>query len=334
MPSNRERVKAALAGEQVDRQPISMWGHFYDREVTGEGLAEAMLGFQRRYGWDFMKVNPRAQYHVEDWGATFSYTGDPYTPPTATHVPVASPDDWQRLKPLDPRKGTLAEHLEALRAIKAGLRGQVPFVMTIFNPISIAGRMVQSEAVLLQHIREHPAIVHGALNVITESYRAFVAECLNAGADGIFFATTAWGTYDALTDAQYQEFGRPYDLRVLEAAKEAQFNILHVCRSHNMLKALAGYPYLHALNWDATDATNPSLDAARQFTDRPLLGGISRETLLSGQPEAVVQQVRSAISQTGGRAFMVGPGCSISPRCPEANLRALMGALTPHTRPR
>ena len=95
MSSKRERVKAALAGEPVDRPPVSMWRHFYDLETTAEDLAEAMLGFQRQCDWDFMKVNPRAQYHVEDWGATFRYTGDPYTGPTATHVPVASPGDWQ-----------------------------------------------------------------------------------------------------------------------------------------------------------------------------------------------------------------------------------------------
>ena len=327
MSEKRERVSAALAGERVDRPPISMWRHFYHKETAAEGLAEAMLAFQRQYDWDFMKVNPRAQYHVEDWGATFRYTSDPHTGPTLTHAPVASPEEWQMLRPLDPHKGALGEHLNALRIIKEGLRGEVPFLMTVFNPISIAGRLVETEEVMLQYIREHPRELHAALEVITESYRAFVTECMNEGADGIFFATTTWASRDLLTDEQYQEFGRPYDLRVLEAAAGAAFNILHVCRSHNMLQALADYQ-VHALNWDATDSTNPSLESAREFTQRPLLGGVSLETLLNGTPEAVAQEVRDAVAQMGGRSFMVGPGCSISPRCPEANLRALHGALT------
>ena len=327
MSEKWERVKAALAGEAVDRPPISMWRHFYDVEATGEGLAQAMLAFQQQYDWDFMKVNPRAQYHVEDWGATFQYTGDAYTPPANTNVPVASPRDWQALEPLDPHQGTLAEHLRALRAIKDRLQGEVPFVMTVFNPISLAGRLVASEDVLLQHLREHPQEIHAALEVITESYRAFVTACLDQGADGIFFATTSWASRDLLTDAEYQEFGRPYDLRVLEAAAEARLNILHVCRSHNMLQALADYPRAHLLNWDARDSTNHSLEATRRFTDRPLLGGVSREVMLNGPPEAVAQEVRDAIAQTGGRGFMVGPGCSISPRCPEENLRALKEAV-------
>ncbi|MFC1935285.1 uroporphyrinogen decarboxylase family protein [Chloroflexota bacterium] len=327
MSLKRERVKAALVGEQVDQPPISVWRHFYELEMSGEGLAQAMLAFQRQYDWAFMKVNPRAQYHVEDWGATFQYTGDAYTPPTTTHVPISSPEEWHGLNRLDPHQGTLVEHLRALRAIRNGLKREVPFVMTVFNPISLAGRLVESQDVMLQHLREHPKEVHAALEVITESYRAFVTECLNEGADGIFFATTAWATYDVLTDEEYQEFGRPYDLRVLEAAKDAEFNILHVCRSNNMLQALADYPAIHALNWDARDTTNPSLESARKLTNRPLIGGVSRETLLNGTPEAVAQEVRDAIAQTGGRGFMVGPGCSISPRCPEENLRALQEAV-------
>jgi len=64
--SHRERVRASLAGEETDRPPVSMWRHFFEDETSAEGLAEAMLGFQRRYDWDFMKVNPRASYHAED----------------------------------------------------------------------------------------------------------------------------------------------------------------------------------------------------------------------------------------------------------------------------
>ena len=306
---------------------MSMWRHFYDQEVTEEGLVQAMLAFQQQYRWDFMKVNPRAQYHVEDWGATFQYTEDAYTPPANTHVPVASPRDWQALKRLDPHKGALAEHLRALRAIKDGLKGEVPLVMTVFNPISLAGRLVASEDVLLQHLREYPQEIHAALEVITDSYRAFVTECLNQGADGIFFATTSWASRDLLTDVEYQEFGRPYDLRVLEAAAEARLNILHVCRSHNMLQDLADYPGVHVLNWDSWDSTNPSLEATRRFTDRRLLGGISRDVMLNGTPEVVAQEVRDAITQMGGRGFMVGPSCSISPRCPKGNLQALKETL-------
>ena len=64
-----ERVRGALQGQALDRPPLSMWRHFYRQETSAQGLADAMLGFQRRFDWDFMKVNPRASYHAEDWGS-------------------------------------------------------------------------------------------------------------------------------------------------------------------------------------------------------------------------------------------------------------------------
>ena len=155
----------------------------------------------------------------------------------------------------------------------------------------------------------------------------YVTEILNEGTDGIFFATTSWATHDRLTDQEYDEFARPYDLRVLEAASDAWFNILHVCRSHNMLQPLSDYP-VHAFNWDTRDATNPSLTEARAFTDLPLIGGVSKETLYRGLPEFVSANVRTAIQDTDGRGFMVGPSCSISPRSPDANLRELRKAMS------
>ena len=320
--TKQERVQAALEGETVDRPPISTWRHFYDKETTVQGLVESMLGFQRQYDWDFMKVNPRAQYHVEDWGATFRYPADPNEGPTALDVPVGSPEQWDQIEPLKATTGVLGEHLKALSDIKNGLAGEVPFIMTVFNPISIVGRLVESEGTLVEQMRSHPDKVHSALEVVTQTFSSYVSEILNAGADGIFFATTSWATTDLITGEEYAEFGRPYDLRVLDAAKDAWFNIFHVCRSHNMLRDLIDYP-VHAFNWDTQDATNHSLEQARTFTSRPLIGGISRETLLNGQPGSVADEVREATAQTEGRGLMIASTCSISPRCPEANLEAL-----------
>src|SRR6476661_6305009 len=61
--SRRDRVMATVAGDPVDRPPMSFWGHFYDREQSAKDLAAATLAFRARYDWDFVKLNPRASYH-------------------------------------------------------------------------------------------------------------------------------------------------------------------------------------------------------------------------------------------------------------------------------
>ena len=69
--SKTERVTAALNGRAADRPPVSAWWHDYKREWSAADLAEATLEYYRKYGWDYIKVNPRFSYYAEDWGATY-----------------------------------------------------------------------------------------------------------------------------------------------------------------------------------------------------------------------------------------------------------------------
>jgi uroporphyrinogen decarboxylase len=319
--NKRERVKAALHGKPVDRPPISFWRHFFEKETSAAGLAEAMLGFQHTYNWDFLKVNPRACYHAEPWGCRFQFSGQPHIDPKLIEAAINTPDDWLRIKPLSPTTGAFGEQLEALRLIREGLHGEVPFVETIFTPLSVAGRLVGSDDVMCEHLRQYPERVHEALEAITLTFEGFAKACLDVGVDGLFYATTGWATYDRLTDAEYQEFGRPYDVRVLKAVEGAPFNILHVCRSHNMLWKLMDYP-AHAVNWATADPTNPKIGEVWQRSHRPVIGGVDHVgTLRQGTPEAVAAEVRNAVGQTR-EGLLIGPGCSISPQTPEVNLRA------------
>jgi len=319
--NKRERVRAALQGKPVDRPPISFWRHFLEKETSAAGLAEAMLGFQRTYDWDFMKVNPRACYHAEPWGCRFQFSGQPHIGPKLIEAAIKSPDDWRRIKPLLPTSSAFGEQLEALRLIRDGLHGEVPFIETIFTPLSVAGQLVGSDDVMREHLRQYPEQVHEALQAITLTFERFAKACLDVGVDGLFYATTGWATYDRLTDAEYEAFGRPYDVRVLEAAEGAPFNVLHVCRSHNMLWKLMDYP-AHAVNWATTDPTNPPIGDIWQGTHRPVIGGVDHlGTLRQGTPEAVGAEVQSAVGHTR-EGLIIGPGCSISPQTPEANLRA------------
>src|SRR5437762_552383 len=97
--SRRERVNASVRGQDTDRPPWSLWRHFYDGESTSEQLADRMLAWTRRYAFDFLKVNPRAQYHVEPWGARYRYRGGEHDRPERLDYPVKQIEDWRRIEP-------------------------------------------------------------------------------------------------------------------------------------------------------------------------------------------------------------------------------------------
>ena len=324
--THRQRIQATLRGDEVDRLPVSMWRHFFARESSADSLAEAMLGFQKRYDWDFMKVNPRASYHVEDWGVKMKYDGD--AEPKMVEAPVKTPVDWEKLKVLDVNHGVLKEQLSALELIAHGLKGKLPFIMTVFTPMAIASRLTDSEDIFLQHLREHTDKVNQALEVITETYINFAKACLARGASGLFYATTAWATADRLTEKEYVTYARPYDLRLLNALSAAEFHVLHVCRKQNLLHAVKDYP-VHAFSWDARGKGNLSLAEGKAMAGgRAVIGGIAHDNnLIQASPAQLAAEITGMRVAMGDQGWMVGPGCTFRPETPEANLRAIRDAV-------
>src|SRR5690349_17251350 len=168
MLSRRDRVMATVAGDDVDRPPMSFWGHFYDREETARDLAEATLEFRARHDWDFVKLNPRASYHGEGWGLSYSWDRDPLHKPKRTSYPVHGASDLARVRALPGDHGALGEQLEAIKLVRKGLPDDVLLIETVFSPLA----------------------------AVTRTFEDFVPRALHAGADGIYFATVEWATAD------------------------------------------------------------------------------------------------------------------------------------------
>jgi len=323
--TKKQRIDAVLRNQPVDRPPVSLWRHFFECEQTAEDLAGAMLSFHKKYDWDWMKINPRASYGVEDWGLKVHYGGGPADKPEVTEFPVTSASDWAKLRPLSPTEGALDEQIEALERICEALGGETYAIQTIFNPLSYAADLVPSDRDIFDIMQRDPKALHGALEVIAETFANFARECIKEGASGIFFATTNWASRDMLNEEQWEEWGRPYDLKVLEAAQGAPFNVLHVCKNNNLLYCLADYP-VHAINWAVGSPGNPSLRDVQLNSDKAVIGGFQNETLQKGNPAHVTMEARLAREQTGGRRWMLGPACSIPIDCPEENIRAARAA--------
>lgn len=320
----RERIQRLIAGEPVDRPAVSVWRHFYHRETTAEGLSSAMLEFQRQYNWDFMKINPRASYHMEDWGNQLRWSTEEFKKHEKTKFAVENVTDWDKIQSLPVNAPVLSELLESIAQIRKGVGPDLPLLMTVFTPLSIAGDLVKDDQTLLDHIAEDRARVIGALERITETFCRYVAELRNAGADGLFYATTQWASRSLLDYSEYQALGRTYDLPVLEATGADALNLLHVCSSENYLPELSDYP-AQLVNWDESDPTNLSLaEGIRAIGDKTAVGGLDHNGwLLQSTPEEIEFKVRQIYHSLEKQRFIFGPGCSIPPETPSENLAAL-----------
>jgi uroporphyrinogen decarboxylase len=325
--SPKERILAAVGGKPVDRPPVSFWGHAYHRESTAHDLAESTLEFWTAHQWDFVKLNPRASYHAETWGVEVRYPGVRYQKPQRVDFPVKTPADWARIGARAADAAPLAEQLEAIRLVRRGLPPDVLLIETVFSPLAIAADLAASPAAVLAHLRQDEGPVLAAVERIAATFQDFVRQALAAGADGIYFATVDWATRDLLTPAEYARYARPTDLAVLETAQGATFNVVHVCRRNNLLAELADYP-AHAYSWAATEPGNPDLRDGLRAVGGAVAGGIGQEDALQAPgPFAVLQQLDKGFELTGGRRWIVAPGCSIPPTTPTENLNAIRRAL-------
>jgi uroporphyrinogen decarboxylase len=240
---------------------------------------------------------------------------------------VHQPTDWAAITPKPHDRGAFAEQIDAVRSLRASLPADVPLVQTLFTPLAILGEMVEEPGELRHHMRTHANLVRGALEAVTETCIPLVREYLASGADGIYFATVDWASRDLMSPEDYRAWARPYDLRVLEAAAGAGFNVLHVCKRRNLLFEFADYP-VQAFSWAATDPLNPTLADGLARLPGAVMGGIDHEEIARARDtDSTVAEYHRGLEQTGGRRWLVAPGCSIPPATPAARLRAIRAAV-------
>jgi uroporphyrinogen decarboxylase len=321
--TKRERVMAAVRGDPVDRVPVSLWLHNFATENSAETLTAETLRLARRFDWDFLKPQSRAQCFAEMWGLRYAPSRERATPYTVTRAPLATADDLRRLQPADARSGALAEQLQALHAIRTAIGGDTPIIWTVFSPLMVLPFLLSGgRAMAVSLMRSEPAAVDHALSTMAETLAAYARAAVAEGADGLFYATNM-ATRELSTVAECRRFQRPHDLMILGQVQSAPFNVLHVCGAEILFDEFADYP-MAALSW-ATVPGNPSLKDAQRRTGRAVIGGLPAKPEIKALPPTEVEaRGRRAIAEMGGRFLLLGPDCSIDPDTPEA----VMGAAT------
>ena len=285
-----ERVRAALAGTDVDRSPFTVWYHFGLQHAPAERTAQVHVEFFEAYNLDWLKV-------MNDYS---------YPMPRAIES-LTDPRDLKRIQAFDVRQGQLGEQLEAIRLIGQSLRGKALIVDTVFNAWNTLKRNVLKDA-MGPFMQEHPAELEAALAVVNDNLIRYAMGSLHGGASGIFYSVPA--TPESLTAEQYERFMRPFDVAFLEAIHPfGEFHILHAHGKELYLDRLQDYP-VHAISWADLDA-GPPLTLMRRITPRALMGGIDHVNFPYLSAAKVREQVRSAIADAGPRKLFVAPGCAI-----------------------
>ena len=308
----RERVMAALAGQPVDRVPFSLWLHDFSREYSANALAEETIRLYEAYDWDFLKPQSRPYCFTELWGQQFIRSTEPSAWPVVTRYALDAAEDIAGLARVDASVGALDEQLEAYKKVQAHVGPDVPVIATIFSPLMVAGFMAENGGAEMQRLmREAPDGLEQGLGVIASALAQHVRRCMDAGLDGIFFATTA-ATRDRMDAAQFERYERQFALPILEAAQGAPFNIVHMCGDGILAEEFVDFP-VQAFSW-ATSPGNPTLSDMHERTGRAVLGGLPGKPAFGAMTAQAIQaHAQRALAEMRGRFHLLGPDCSINP---------------------
>lgn len=322
--TKRERLEATIRGEATDRPPVALWRHFPGGDQDPAELAASTVAFQRQYDFDFIKVTPASSFCARDWGVEDVWIGNEEGTREYTQQPIRTAEDWLALRPLDPEQGTLGGQLRCLELIHEAVGDEIPFIQTIFNPLSQAKNLAGKQN-LVAHLREFPEAVLAGLEVITLTTERFIAAARQRGISGTFLAVQH-ASYQLLTEAEYGKFGVPLDQRLLAAVDGLWLNVLHLHGDRVMFDLLADYP-VQVINWHDRE-TPPTLGEGQKRVKGAVLGGLRQwETMMRGSPADVRREAQDALEQTGGQRFILGTGCVTPITAPWANIRAARQAV-------
>lgn len=329
----RERLRALLRGEAVDRLPVAAWRHFPQDDQVPAELAESVVADQRSWDWDFVKVTPAQTFLAEVWGAEGAYTGNSMGIRDFVRRPVASLSDWGKVQAADgsTRRRVTSDYMRSIELVREGLGAEAVILGTVFSPLSVA-RYLCGDELFTASVRLARVALDRYLANATEVVCELVTAVLNAGADGCFVSLFSAGA-GPFSEAEYMDVALASDAAVFESAAAGWFNIAHFHSPYPFLTLCNRYA-VQAVSWDLHEGGPSVLQAHALCGDKVLVGGVDqRGWLLELTPDQVRVRVRDVVhvaeagASRAGLRLVVAPGCTVPQTTPVGNLRAMRQAV-------
>ncbi|MFO8064202.1 MAG: uroporphyrinogen decarboxylase family protein [Spirochaetia bacterium] len=288
--TKRERVERSLAGQDVDRPPVSFWYHFGTQHQGGEVIADLSIRFAEYYDLDFLKV-----------------MNDYYYPMPDGLLEVKDRDGLQKLEQFDIHASDWAEQLKAVDTIARHFDGQLHFLDTVFEPWQCLQRNVCGEHLMELTEREPDALLE-ALDIVTDNVLAYCKASLSAGASGIFMST--FGARKQLPYETYMKFAYPFVERIFEEIKDlGMMNTAHVHDHGIYTEDVVELP-VQCISYEDTDPSNPSMAEMRNVFAGTIMSGLDKDRVVAVTPAEAVRNAERGIENGDSTRFLLAPGCS------------------------
>ena len=306
----RERVIAALHGQQVDHVPVCMWKHVPPEYWTDDDrFAACQAQFLQDTDVDFMKLS-----------------GDKYFGwPSPALQGIESADSLYRVKPLGADHPFIRGQIERTRKVVKAIGSECPSLYLVFVPLSCI-RLAIGYPKMMRLIREDPKAMKHACAVVAEDLKLLVQGLIQeAGVDGIFYSVQN-GEETRFTAEEYRDWVMPSDREVLDYANSlSDMNAIHFCAWEEIPNRLSVWSDYHApvISWSRYFDIMDIAEAKAHF-GCTVWGGFDNRpgTLLyTADRKELEKETESLIAQGGKNGYILGADCSIHDELPVERIR-------------
>ena len=299
--NSRERVIAAIEGQELDQLPTGFWYHFDPKSFDSiEETVQNHLRFHEETQVDILKVMNEN---------LFPFTQE-----------IKRAKDWLKVKPIGKHPQFITKQTEITKQVVDGLGGKAFSLLTLHGVWAATWHArggsdgyTEGAGFLARLLREDPKAMSHIFEVVTDALCNLIDSVSPTGLDGIYYSALGGERY-LISDAEYTEWVRPWDEKVMDYTNRAfKYNFLHMCKDDLNLYRFSGIEAA-VVNWGSSIPNNPSLkDGWKHFPESAILGGFdnNKGVLFDGDMDTLKTHIYKIKKELGNRKVLLGADCTV-----------------------
>ncbi|MEW6267599.1 MAG: uroporphyrinogen decarboxylase family protein [Thermodesulfobacteriota bacterium] len=328
-----ERVVAAIKFEKPDRVPVTPLSISRSLRVLGyttaeclydpEKMARAKVAASERFDDDSCVAGTDLFVESECLGSkvtVYEHT------PVVTEYFLKEKSDINKLKVPHPKTdGRMPYVCREIQEIKKLIGDTRVVVPVTGGPLTQASQLFGPEQLLIEMVLD-PEWVHNLLRICTATSLAYWEALIKAGAHAIVLLEP-FASDTIISPEQYAEFVEPYNKEIFEYSwSQGVVGVNHICADTSLIWEQMSR--IGALGLQIDHVVDMA-EAKRRVGSKICISGNVHpvDYMLYGTPAAVYWKSREVIAAAApGSGFVLGSGCDLNPKTPEANILAMIQA--------
>jgi len=318
--TKKERVIAAINGQNVDGIPSGFSLHFPREIAFGENAVKAHLDFFRDTDTDILKIMNEN---------LVPYAGE-----------IDTPADYAKVKSFSIKDSFMQDQVHLTERILDGCDHDA-FIMGTLHGVTASAihpmeHMKKQDfdyngvrAYLTELMRNDFQPVLDGMKRITDGMCELAGKYVEMGVDGVYYAALG-GERRFFTDEEFAEWIEPLDKKILTAIKEAGgYCFLHICKDDLNMDRYKNYgKYCDVVNWGVYEAPYSLEQGHAMFPGKAIMGGLPNRhgVLVDGSIDDVQKAVREVIARNGRSKFILGADCTLATEQDLSRIRAAVEA--------